>query len=160
MKDGFAIAWDVLRLYTGNPPKPIYLSVTHPLLDRRCAVTGTGELRCLPLVHAARPAATVSGENSWCWRWLPALILDVALPAFVLLIWPVLQLASPGNINYNPFCGLEPLWCSRCLISPSRFLSDTSALMLVGIAKAFMGWYFALHEAYPIGGLRLQDHRS
>ena len=132
VKDAFAITYDVLRLFTGNPPNPPTIPLTrlYLLVDAILLVlAGLVTLRFFTL----RTWKTKLMEKGKSIRiWLPALLADFLMPLFVLLIVPPLILASSGHIN--------PFWCWNRLIFQipdvaSAILIMACLLLLVGMKK-------------------------
>lgn len=58
-------------------------------------------------------------------------MLDYLLPLYILLIWPVVQLTAPGNINNNPWWN-----CNRLAFSVPDM---TGALFLLALALPGVG---------------------
>jgi hypothetical protein len=108
VKDAFAITYDVLRLFTGNPPNPPTMPLTrlYLLVD------------AILLVMAGFVVFRVFTLRSWKTNflkieknirfWFPSLIVDFLFPLFVLFVVPELILVSSGHIN--------PFWCWNRLI--------------------------------------------
>ena len=139
VKDAFAITYDVLRLFTGNPPDPatMPLSRLYLLVDAFLLVmAGLVALRFLRLT--SWKAKLLENEKNTR-IWLPALIIDVLLPLLILLVLPGLILSSSGHIN--------PIWCWNRLIFQIPDVSVAvlilaGALLLAGLIK--IGMYVRL----------------
>ena len=137
VKDAFAIAMDVLRLYTGNPPDPVkpalitlYLIVDAVLL----AFVGLIVWRWIS-VRWWRQRATRAHRRPWIL--VLFVLLDWLLPLYLLLVWPVVQLASPGNINYKPWWNWNRLAYSVPDVTGALFLLAV-ALLGVGVTKLWI----------------------
>ncbi|NSW52665.1 MAG: beta-lactamase family protein [Anaerolineae bacterium] len=130
VKSAGDIAFDVLRLYTGNPPDPskpalilLYIIADTLLLAGAAAVAWRWRLLFSGAGHAARFRGVV--------------LLDLVLPVLVLLVFPIFQLGSPGNWV------LDPVWCwNRYIFSVPdigwALIALAGALLLCGVVKVFI----------------------
>ena len=143
VKDGFAIALDVLRLYTGNLNSPptipltsLYLVVDFIFL----AIAGFVMIRALTLRNWKHHLERMDRRTR---AWLPSILIDFCFPLFVLIGFPGIILASTGNFN--------PLWGWNRLTFQ---VPDVAAAMLVlftvwfgiGCVKAWI--FLALTRSY------------
>jgi CubicO group peptidase (beta-lactamase class C family) len=135
VKDAYAITFDVLRLYTGNPPEPLKprLTTLYMLGDAALLVAlAFVGYRFTTLRHWR-----LNKGRKRPFTWLPSLLVDLLLPLFVLLVWPVMQVASPGNINLNPWWNWQRLAFSVPDMIPALFLL-AAALLAIGLVKLVM----------------------
>jgi hypothetical protein len=129
VKDAFALTYDVLRLYTGNPPGPSTL----PLRSLYVVADVILALVALFVFYRINSLRTwrrdLSEKGLAAGAWLPSLCFDLVLPLFILLVLPGLILASSGRIN--------PVWCWNRLAF--QVPDATWAMFIPALALLFTG---------------------
>lgn len=133
VKDAFALAYDVLRLYTGNPPGPptLPLRSLYLVADVFLALIALFVVYRVNSLRAWDRDLTRKGLRMGLW--LPSLFFDLIFPLVVLLVLPGLILVSSGHFN--------PIWCWKRLAfqvpdATWAMFVMASALLSVGMLKA------------------------
>jgi CubicO group peptidase (beta-lactamase class C family) len=141
-KDAFALTYDVLCLYTGSTPNPptISLALEYILVDAILLVlAGFIAFRFISLYKWRQQLSLARGDMRTL---LPALLIDLSLPMFILLVAPGMILSSTGH--FNPFWS----WNRLAIQVPDAtmaILALSCCLLLVGITKVLI-WVRLRHN--------------
>jgi len=128
------IAYDVLRLYTGNPPSPARPALTTLYLVVDILILAVAVLAAARFLSLRGWREKLGQRGKGPGMLIAWLLLDLLLPLVLLLVLPVAMASLPGQTEYSPLKNWSRMFFTVPDISAAGLILGM-ALLGVGLVK-------------------------